>query len=511
MKNGKTITVGTLAIAIGGLAILTILHLSVPVAPNNLASDVKLKQFATTCQVLGPDAGRLGLNEDDMLVDPRHPNVFAMYHVLGACNIDPRRLASDIETRTNLENGSKRIILITEDAFSLSYLYTKIKDVTSLPDRWFLWDTGPLFSKIESANSPTIVQPEKESIKRKMSPENMLIRDFPESVTVDQKYRIDRPGRLIQMLTNRPGSLLSISYPSSILGAHKNWRERRSSFLRSETALYATIVKIGHKYASDSFVVAKKPQYPKYTENIGFVSTGRLVTSMEDLDALADRRIERVIFIPDVPVTMSIIEALAIEQLERGGEVLGYMTDRLYVSNFSTVIDSAVPKEKDTATWILLFSLVIGHGILFGLLRYFLGTAWINEDASPVKNLLARLVLALIPVIFGWGSVSVLTQWPQINMWGVFLSDVGRFGWGALSLLSLAANFVIISWIFALSFGPKKAWYWPITSIAILISLLLPVVIGLTVMEATCFTSIVVTPYVVWGMPALVRLARSRR
>jgi len=154
---------------------------------------------------------------------------------------------------------------------------------------------------------------------------------------------------------------------------------------------------------------------------------------------------------------------------------------------------------------------VIGHGILFGLLRYFLGTAWINEDASPVKNLLARLVLALIPVIFGWGSVSVLTQWPQINMWGVFLSDVGRFGWGALSLLSLAANFVIISWIFALSFGPKKAWYWPITSIAILISLLLPVVIGLTVMEATCFTSIVVTPYVVWGMPALVRLARSRR
>jgi hypothetical protein len=59
-----------------------------------------------------------------------------------------------------------------------------------------------------------------------------------------------------------------------------------------------------------------------------------------------------------------------------------------------------------------------------------LNTTLKKMDASPVRNLVARLVLALIPVIFGWVSVLVLLRWPQINMWGVFLSDVGRFGWG---------------------------------------------------------------------------------
>jgi hypothetical protein len=181
---------------------------------------------------------------------------------------------------------------------------------------------------------------------------------------------------------------------------------------------------------SDSFTATRKAHYPKYTLEFSLVNTGGLITSMEDLDALANRRIERVLFVLSVPTFISTAEALAVEQLNRGGEVLGYIVDRLYISDTGTIADKTHPSEGFTTTWIVFFILVIGHGVLFIVLKRLLNTTLKKMDASPVRNLVARLVLALIPVIFGWVSVLVLLRWPQINMWGVFLSDVGRFGWG---------------------------------------------------------------------------------
>ena len=496
------------AAAVAGLIAL---HLMVPDAPHSLGPAENSESFATDCTVLGASASKLGLNEDDILIDPRHPTVFAMYHVDGACNLDPRQLLKDRELRIGLENSGKRLVFITEDAQTLSYLYSKILDAGHSDERWLLLDAGLLFFDLLSTKRPDFIQ--LDGLSRSYEGDLQVLPNtkFHESLAVDQKYQIDRPSRLVQALTNRPGAIPSITYPSSILGSHKSWRERRPSFLRSETALYTTVVMIDDSQPSDSFTATRKAHYPKYTLEFSLVNTGGLITSMEDLDALANRRIERVLFVLSVPTFISTAEALAVEQLNRGGEVLGYIVDRLYISDTGTIADKTHPSEGFTTTWIVFFILVIGHGVLFIVLKRLLNTTLKKMDASPVRNLVARLVLALIPVIFGWVSVLVLLRWPQINMWGVFLSDVGRFGWGVLSLLSLAANLLVLGWFFILSRGPKKGWYWPITGIFFLISLLLPVLVGLTVMEATCFTLIVVTPYLVAGVCALVRLARSRR
>lgn len=128
------------------LGFLAALHFGVPGLRGPQPSPgIASEAYQEHCFSLGERAEELGLLPSDRLIDPRHPTQFAMYHLKGSCNLDPRRLLEDEGHRRELEGEAGRLLLLGESGWVLGSLHRELKERSAQSQRWQVLEAGSLF------------------------------------------------------------------------------------------------------------------------------------------------------------------------------------------------------------------------------------------------------------------------------------------------------------------------------------------------------------------------------
>ena len=470
-------------IALLTLVITALFHFLVPDTPNHLYPSDKRESFSGSCKALEGHAVGFGLEPTDILLDPRVPAQFAMYHVKGACNVDPDRLRSDPDFRLDLENSGNRIVLATEFRVTIRDLYNDILNAGHSPQKWMVLDSGTMFFRLGDDAELVSGPIGGNYYDFLLANTTMTYRTFAPFITADPAYFLAKPNSFGQWLARRTGPLYVNGWPTSILGSNKAWLERRQSWLLGPDASDVVVVKI-----IDSSLKPSKPHFDVSASQKVLV-TGRIGASMEALDKLKGSPIKKVLFLCDNSMTCPTAEALAREQVDRGGQVLGYVTQNsIFDDCFSELLNKKPRADFGQAWFVILIALsvsIVLHIAVTRQIRRF--------SSKPFADNVLRIAASFGPAVIGWVAVYFVAKSFQPGIFGLYLTDAGRVGLLGLSMLYFVA--VLLLAISILTFSTKTKWFWLVSTILFLGFMALPPVTGITVLEAvTLILTIAGTP-----------------
>jgi len=472
-------------IAILTATVLALFHFLVPDTPNHLHPSNQRESYARSCEPLGKYAVDIGLGPKDILLDPRLPAQFAMYHVKGACNVDPERLRGDLDFRHYLESTGDRIVLIAEFRITVADLYNDILNDGYSSQKWMVLDSGTMFFRLGNGGNAELVSGPIKGDYHVFMVVNTTYsyQTLAPFVVADPAYFLATPNRFGQQLTRRSGPFYSSGWSMSILGSNKAWLERRQSWLFGPDA---------HDVVKIKVVDSSQKPFERgflYSDKSKTLTTGRVGASMAALDKAAGYQIEKAIFLCDNSMSCPAAEILAREQLDRGGQVLGYVTENSIFDEYFRELLNKKPRADFGQTY---FAILIALSV--SVVLHIAVTRRIRRFSSkPFADSVLRITASFGPAVIGWVAVYFVAESFQPGIFGLYLTDAGRVGLLGLSMLYFVA--VLLLAISILTFSTKTKWFWLVSTILFLGFMALPPVTGITVLEAvTLILTIAGTP-----------------
>ena len=425
----------TVSILLGALAVLVV-HFGIPERMAERSGKPLSSSYDPACRPLGHLADGLGLRPSDVLVDVRLPRQYRMYHVEGTCNIDPRRLLRDPALREEIEGTGDRVFLVAEWRRTLSDLYVRLLASGASDTRWKILESGVLFFKLNSgaASSPVRVETVStgEEMYRTREDVLALFTDNPNPMLVyEDTYRLSTGlTRMAQGIIHRGGPKYQLGWSVSIIGEHPDWRQRPLTFLFNPDGAEATKVYVW----DDSF--PPRISQAEFPGSAPVIETGRVGTSIEELDSLNGSRIGKILFLCDNGFTCPAAESLALDFIDRGDQVLGYaLPMTVSFEPFEKVQSITTVENRFGLRWILLAVVLALYLVMYRIAIRYSDRALIrngNGFARQLPALGARLLSLGLVVVLWLVSKRVFESLVPITTDDVlssYLLDAERLGY----------------------------------------------------------------------------------
>jgi hypothetical protein len=428
-------------------AFVGLLHFGVPdrIATTFPGSD--REQYSSECESLGQQAADLGLDASDMLLDLRMPGQHGIYHVKGSCNVDPARLLTDPDFRERLERNARRVFIVCEWAQTVYELYNGLLDAGSSPERWQMLESGLFYFRLAPDASPRarvidvrLTHEQAHASREDNVPKAAILDDSILGMKSLQQAGVVTT--LGQQILFRFGPHYSRAWEFTILGNHPSWRQRPSTFLLDPTNAQVTRIVI----EENSF----EPRVER--DFLGSVAllTGRVRTTLADLDAAGGQVIQNAVFLCDNVLTCPAAESLARDLLDRGGEVAGYV---IHNGSYDTIRSRPVLDGPFGSPWLwlALFCVVaiLVRGRLVGYLhrsRFAVPRGLLDDMRVTLAGLLAATTPMVLGSLMGILAEHLVPAGRVLD--GLFLVDAFRAGNWMVGLIAPVLLVLIIDSLF---------------------------------------------------------------
>ena len=459
---------------------LIILFLNIHVKDKTIIQHAinKKDQYDSIFKPLGKKAKIIGLDKNDILIDINLPRYYNLYHIDGSCNLNPHELLNNKNLRNNLEKYDGKIFIICEWRKHVFDFYNELLDKNVSPDKWQILEAGQMFYKILKINKkdkspPNIINKKMEFDEayknrkminfagKKFSNFKHEALIFPKDINYRNYYTLG------QEICYKFGPRYSKGWIFSIIGNNKVWKELPFSFFYNKK--YQKVVKIFIDDCSQPPFRMRPEEYCVINKDDIYIYSGYININLEKLDKIAGKKIEEAVFICDNNQSSFAAESLALDLLNRGGKIYGYiigysqihkMLSNKKIKFFFNFIKYFYGFEYIVLILIIIFIVKFNKFLFSNLKRidYINITTYkkINKIVFIIKSFLFRMIgflyiICLGLLLFKIGNISLSLN---NTILGTNLQDVTRLNLPLLSIIPLLTYILLFRNI--IRFTPKR-------------------------------------------------------
>lgn len=421
---------------------------------ENSSPSVHHLGYAKNCSTLGDLSKDLRLHPDDMLVDIRPPNHFDMYHIKGACNLDPVSIIKNRSFQRELEAESRNIFLVSETAMTGVDYYNLLLKKRFPTNKWKLLESGVLFFRLSHkfGLSPHIIDYHLNSREAREShtdnlPDVKLPFFNPILEFNDKQVIPDESLTFYQDFLLIGGPHYSRGWHTSILANHPSWKQRPVSFLFRESR--SDVIRL---YVEDFSYHIQEPQSYFLPEQPA-IQIARSHISIKQIEDFHGKDLEKVVFICDNAMTCFASEALASELLAKNREVYGYvMVDQSYPFLDKYQLDTLFrPQNFPGLELVLFFLSLLVSMVLFYFILFLVQRVQNYHSKKIHYSILEGLLLSVLPfagfqLAYWTQQLSYHTPEFYFEFLTTYILDSSRIGWPIFHFL-IPIIFIVVSMI----------------------------------------------------------------